>query len=69
MLIESLEPNALPQLGHFRERFEIRSFTQDEQKTCPQSLRAVLRMFEVHTGQIASCWGNKSVTCYPYNAK
>lgn len=33
MLIESPEPNDLPQLGHFRERFEMRSFTQDEQKT------------------------------------
>jgi hypothetical protein len=56
MLIESPEPNDLPQLGHFRERFEMRSFTQDEQKTWPQSLSAVLRMFEVQTGQIASWW-------------
>ena len=56
MLIESPEPKDLPQLGHFRERLEMRSFTQEEQKTWPQSLSAVLRMFEVQTGQIASCW-------------
>lgn len=53
MLIESADPNDFPQLGHFRERFEIRSLTQEEQNTWPQSLRAVLRMLEVQTGQIA----------------
>lgn len=55
MLMESPEPNDFPQLGHLRERFEIRSLTQEEQKTWPQSLMTVLRMFDVQTGQIASC--------------
>lgn len=54
MLIESLLPNPLPQLGHFLDLLDIRSLTQLPQKTWPQSFSTVLRMLALQTGQMAT---------------
>lgn len=54
MGIESLTPNARAQDGHFLDRLEMRFCTHTSQKTWLQSFSAVLRRFELQTGQIAT---------------